>query len=169
VEHIVDVSSDEVFNWPWVYAVAAGDWILSDSEAARLRQYFERGGSLIVDDFHGEREWSDFMYGISRIFGDPRVEELENQDAIFHTVYDLSDRIRVPGYQIVRGQMYERGGIDAHWRAVVDAQGRVQVGIFFNQDLGDAWEYADAPEYPEKYASQAYRMGINYVVYAMTH
>jgi hypothetical protein len=170
VEEIVDVSSDEIYNWPWVYAVAAGDWILTDSEAARLRQYFERGGSLMVDDFHGELEWADFMYGISQMFSDPtRVVELDNSDPIFHVVYDLTGRIRVPGYQIVRGQMYERGGYDEHWRALVDDKNRVQIGIFFNQDLGDAWEYADAPEYPEKYASQAYRLGINYLIYAMSH
>lgn len=170
VEQIVDAGSDDMFDWPWLYAVSAGDWVLSESEAVRLRKYFDRGGSLIVDDFHGEPEWRDFMAGIDMIFGDPDVIELDDDAPIFHTVYDLSDRTQVPGYQIVeQGIMYERGGIIPHWRAVLDEQGRVQVGIFFNHDLGDAWEFADDPAYPEKFASMAYRMGVNYVVYALTH
>ncbi|MBM3784603.1 MAG: DUF4159 domain-containing protein, partial [Acidobacteria bacterium] len=63
----------------------------------------------------------------------------------------------------------ERGGIDPHWRAILDDRGRVIVAILHNQDLGDAWEWADLPEYPERYASMAYRIGVNYIVYAMTH
>ena len=63
----------------------------------------------------------------------------------------------------------ERGGVDPHWRAIVDDKGRVKVAICFNMDLGDAWEWADLPEYPEKYSSMAFRMGVNYVIYAMTH
>jgi len=169
VEEIVDIDSDDIYNWPWIYAVGIGDWTLSPSHAARLRQYFERGGFLVVDDFHGEREWAQFMDGIQRIFPNSTVIELEDDASIFHTVFDLSMRYQVSGLQVVRGMPYERGGIHPHWRAVVDAKGRVQVGIFFNMDLGDAWEWADYPEYPEKYPALAYRLGLNYVIYAMTH
>ena len=169
VEQIVDIDSDEIFDWPLIYGVGIGDWTLSESHVERLRKYFQRGGFLIVDDFHGPREWRDFMDGIERIFPDNySVVELEPDDAIFHTVYDLAHRERVPGYNVVHGSMIERGGIVPHWRGVVDPEGRVHVGIFFNQDLGDAWEWADDHYYPEKYASTAYRLGVNYVIYAMT-
>ena len=169
VEEIVDIDSDEIYKWPWLYAVAIGDWALSESQIARLRSYFERGGFLMVDDFHGEREWADFMAGIARILpGHPAIE-LDDDDPIFHVVYDLRERFQVPGLQVVRGQMYERGGIVPHWRAIVDERRRVQIAICFNMDIGDAWEWADYPPYPERYASLAYRIGVNYVVYAMTH
>lgn len=169
VEQIVDIDSDEIYDWPWMYAVAPGDWRLSDAHATRLRNYFDRGGFLMVDDFHGEREWASFMQGIEQIYPGASVVELADDDPIFHVVYDLQDRVRVPGLNVVHGSMIERGGTHPHWRAVVDTQGRVLVAICFNQDLGDAWEWADLPDYPEKYASMAYKLGINYVLYAMTH
>lgn len=171
VEQIVDVGSDDVFDWPWLYVVSGGDWILNDDEAACLRKFFDRGGFLVVDDFHGEIEWDRFMEGIDQILSNPVVEDLPNDNPIFHTVYNLDDRLQVPGYQIVTdGRMWERnGGINPYWRAILDDRGRVIVGAFLNQDLGDAWEFADDPLYPEKFASMAYRVGVNYVVYAMTH
>jgi hypothetical protein len=169
VEQIVDIDSDEIFNWPWLYAVAVGDWELSNSQVERLRKYFERGGFLVVDDFHGEREWRDFAEGVARILPGRRIVELEDGDPIFHVVYDLKERFHIPGLQIVYGQQWERGGVGGHWRAVVDETGRVLIAICFNMDLGDAWEWADYPPYPERYAGLAYRVAVNYVIYAMTH
>lgn len=169
VEQIVDVDSDEIYDWPWIYAVGVGDWSFNATQAARMRQYFDRGGFLIVDDFHNEREWARFMAGIEMILPGHQVIDIDPSDAIFHTVYDLAQRVRVPGLNVVHGDQIERGGIDPHWRAVVDSKGRVVVGIFFNMDLGDAWEWADLPEYPERYASMAYRLGVNYILYSMTH
>ncbi|MEO5926478.1 MAG: DUF4159 domain-containing protein [Bryobacteraceae bacterium] len=171
VEHIVDINSDEIFDWPWVYIVSGGDWVINEEQAARLRKYFDRGGFLVVDDFHGEVEWDRFMDGMSQVYPEAKVEDLENDHPIFHTVYDLSERLQVPGYQIVeRGSMWERNnGITPYWRVINDDKGRVQVAAFLNQDLGDAWEFSNDPAYPEQFASMAYRMGVNYVVYSMTH
>ena len=169
VEHVVDIDSDEMYDWPWLYAVAVGDWALTDSQVARLRKYFERGGFLMVDDFHGEREWVRFAAGIARIFPGREVVELPAAHAIFHVLYDLEERLQVPGANVVHGPGYERDGVVPHWRGVLDEKGRVQVAICFNMDLGDAWEFADDPEYPERFASHAYRLGINYILYSMTH
>ena len=169
VEHIVDIDSDEIYDWPWLYAVAVGDWTLSESQALRLRKYFDRGGFLMVDDFHAEREWRTFMAGIERIFPGRTAVELEDDDPIFHTVFDLRERFQIPGLNVVHGPGYERGGVVPHWRAILDDQGRVVVAICFNMDVGDAWEWADLPEYPEPYASLAYKLGINYIIYAFTH
>lgn len=169
VEQIVDIDSDEIFNWPWLYAVGIGDWKLNEAQAARLRKYFDRGGFFVVDDFHNEREWASFMTGMHQIYPDCQAVELQDADVIFHTVFDLSERFRVPGLNVVHSDQIERGGIEPHFRAILDDKGRVIVGIFFNMDLGDAWEWADLPEYPEKYASMAFRLGINYILYSMTH
>ena len=169
VEQIIDIDSDEIYNWPWLYAVGIGDWRLSDAQAARLRKYFDRGGFFVVDDFHNEREWESFMVGMRQIYPECQAVELQDGDAIFHTVFDLTERYRPPGLNVVHGDQIERGGIEPHFRGILDDKGRVIVGIFFNMDLGDAWEWADDPEYPEAYASLAYRIGINYIVYSMTH
>jgi hypothetical protein len=169
VEEIVDIDSDDIFDWPWIYAVGVGDWNLSEPQARRLQRYFERGGTLMVDDFHNEREWANFMAGLSRALPGHQMVELADEDTILHTAYDLSHRFRVPGLNVVHGDQIERGGVDPHFRAVLDERGRVQVQICFNMDLGDAWEWADLPEYPEKYASMAYRIGVNYILYTLTH
>jgi hypothetical protein len=169
VEQIVDIDSDEMFDWPWMFAVAVGDWSISEEQAERLRRYFDRGGFLMVDDFHAEWEWASFMMVVRQINPTARVVDLEDDHPIFHTVYDLKERHGIPGYNVVHGSGVERGGVTPHWRAVLDDEGRVQIAICFNMDIGDAWEFADAPDYPEKYASLAYRVGVNYVVYALTH
>jgi hypothetical protein len=170
VEEIIDVDSDEVFNWPWLYAVEVGHWDLSDSQAKRLRAYLDRGGFLMVDDFHGSAEWSIFMNSLHKVFPDRTPVEAPNSDAIFHTIYDLDARFQVPGLQWVSsGRTYEQDGVTARWQAVYDDKGRIQVAICHNMDLGDAWEWADNPRYPERFTSLAYRIGINYIVYAMSH
>jgi hypothetical protein len=169
VEQIVDVDSDDMFNYPVLYAVGVGDWVIDDFQAARLRQFFERGGFLMVDDFHNEREWADFMAGVNRIYPGHQAEDLPLEDPIFHTVYAISERFRVPGLNVVHGNEIERGGTYPAWRGVRDSRGRIVIAICFNQDLGDAWEWADIPEYPEKFATMAYHIGINYVMYALTH
>lgn len=169
IETIVDVDEDEIYNHPFVVAISVGEWEFSPAHAQRLRNFFDRGGFLLVDDFHNEGEWANFMAGIRMIDPDLTWDELQPGDAAFHTVYDMSTRVRVPGANVVNGSQIERGGVEPHWRAIRDSKGRIMVAISFNQDMGDGWEFADFPEYPEKYSSVAIRLGLNYVTYAMTH
>jgi hypothetical protein len=169
IEEVVDIDSDALFDWPFLYAVGVGDWALTDEHAARLRRYLDRGGTLMVDDFHNEREWGGFMQGMHKVYPGRAAVEIEGDDPIFQIAYDTRNPGHVPGYQIVWGQEWERGGVGGRYRAILDPNGRIQVIICFNMDLGDAWEWADAPEYPEKYASLALRIGVNSVLYAMTH
>jgi hypothetical protein len=105
-----------------------------------------------------------------KIFPDRPVEDLANKDEIFHTLYDLDERFQVPGAQFLyTHRIYERDGVEAKWRGVRDDTGRIMVAICHNMDLGDAWEWADNPHYPERYTSLAYRIGVNYLIYSMTH
>ena len=161
---------DDVFNWPWLYAVEVGQWDLTDSQAAQLREYLLRGGFLMVDDFHGSLEWTYFVEGMRRVFPDRPIVDLPDDDPIFHTFWDLEERQQIPGYQFVfSGRPYEQDGFDAHWRAIYDDEGRVMVAICHNMDLGDAVEHSDTPAYPEEYSAIAMRTFLNYIVYAMTH
>jgi hypothetical protein len=169
IEEIVDVESEQIFDWPWLYAVSPGDWRLSESHIRRLRDYLDRGGFLMVDDFHGERDWRVFFEAAARMVPNGTVVELPGDAPIFQTLYDLSERSPVPGANVVHGPGYEKDGVVPHWRAIVDEKGRVKIAICFNMDLGDAWEFADSPDYPERFSSMAYRLGINYILYAMTH
>jgi Domain of unknown function (DUF4159) len=169
IETIIDIDSDDVFDLPWLFAVSVGDWKLSSSQAERLRKYFDRGGFFMVDDFHNEREWANFMNGMRQIDPSAEAVELTDSDAPFHVLFDMKDRVRVPGANVVHGNGIERGGTVPHWRAILDSRGRMMVAICFNMDVGDGWEFADDPDYPERFASEAMRLGTNYVVYSMTH
>ena len=180
VEQVVDLNgTDDVFNWPMMYAVEVGHWVLPDKQAAQLRELLLRGGFLMVDDFHGDQpyhnvfsEWQVFLASMTRVFPDRPIVDLEDSNQIFHTVFDLEERFQVAGWQWHRsGRTYEAGetGKTPHWRAILDDKGRVMVAIWHNMDLGDAWEYADDPRYDEKFAALAFRIVSNYVVYSMSH
>ncbi|MGD1097734.1 MAG: DUF4159 domain-containing protein [Bryobacteraceae bacterium] len=171
VEQPVDLDgTDDVYNWPMMYAVEVGYWFLPDDQAAQLRDFLLRGGFLMVDDFHGTQEWNVFVASMSKVFPDRPIVEIENSDQIFHTLYDLEERFQVPGAQWFRsGRTYERDGYEPRWRAIYDDKGRIMVAICHNMDLGDAWEWSDDPKYPEKWASLAYRIAMNYFVYDLTH
>jgi hypothetical protein len=169
VETIIDIDSDDIFDLPFLFAISVGDWKLSTPQAERLRKYFDRGGFMMVDDFHNDREWANFMNGMRQIDPTLEAEELQDDDPVFHVLFDMKERVRVPGANVVHGSGIERGGTVPHWRAIRDPRGRIIVAISFNQDVGDGWEFADDPTYPERFASQAIRIGTNYAVYSMTH
>ena len=164
------LNDDTLFDYPWLYAVEVGRWYLDDTEAGRLREYLLRGGFLMTDDFHGSRQWASFMESMQRVFPDRPVVEIPENDEVLHALYDVSERIQIPGIAALRyGQTYEQDGVTPHWRGIYDDAGRLMVAINFNMDLGDAWEHADDPFYPEAMTGLAYRFAVNYVVYAMTH
>ncbi len=171
VEQVVELDgTDDIYNWPMLYAVEPGHWALTDAMADQLRDYLLRGGFLMVDDFHGTIEWNVFRRNMQKVFPERQIVDIDNKDPIFHVIYDLSDRFQVPGWQwSISHKTYEYDGFDPHWRAVYDDHGRVMVAICHNMDLGDAWEWSDDPRYPEKWAGLAYRIAVNYVMYDLTH
>lgn len=161
---------EELFDYPWLYAVEVGRWRLDEEDAAALREYLLRGGFLVVDDFHGTYQWAVFLDGMRRVFPERPIVEIEEDDPLLHVLYDLDQRIQIPGIQYLwSGVTYQRDGYDPHWRGIYDDEGRLMVAINFNMDLGDAWEHADTPEYPQNMTALAYRFGMNYVIYSMTH
>jgi Domain of unknown function (DUF4159) len=170
VEQAVSLDTDEIMNYPWVYVVEPGHWDLTDAQVKKLREYLQKGGFLMTDDFHGSMEWDIFMLSLQKVFPDRPVVDLPNSDPIFHVLYDLDNRFQIPGVvNYPFQQTFEYDGVEAKWRGMYDEHGRLMVGICHNMDMGDAWEWADSPHYPERYASLAYRIGINYIMYAMSH
>jgi hypothetical protein len=168
--HYLRPSDDDFFDYPWLYSVEPGWWDLTDEEVARIREYLLRGGFLVLDDFHGSQEWTSFQRGMRKIFPYRAVVDVNRGSEVFHTLFDVDPGEQIPGAQFLySGRTYERDGVDPQWKGVYDDEGRLMVIINFNMDLGDAWEHADWPEYPERYTGMAYRMGINYVLYSMTH
>jgi hypothetical protein len=169
VEQCVNLDELDSFDWPWLYAVQVGEWGLTGRQAAELREHLLRGGFFMADDFHGGTEWQVFEERIKRAFPDRPIVDIPDGDQIFHTVYDLNDRYQIPGEAHLRLGYKYADGKGAHWRAIYDDKGRIMVAISFNSDIGDAWEWADDPHYPERFSDLAIRAGVNYIVYAMTH
>jgi hypothetical protein len=159
---------DEVYNWPWLYAVQVGEWGLTDAQAKKLRDYLLRGGFFMADDFHGTLEWSVFEDSMKRVFPDRPLVDIPDKDPIFHTVFDLEDRYRITGAEhLATG--YKNNGKVPRWLGIYDDKGRIMVAATFNSDVGDSWEWADDPRYPQKFSDLGIRLGVNYVIYAMTH
>ena len=170
VEQPVNLDEGDVYDWPWLYGVEVGHWDLTDAQARTLREYLLRGGFFMCDDFHGSAEWEVFIAGMRRVFPDRPIVEIEGGDPIFHALFDLDNLYQVPGAQYLYSQRtYEKDGVAPHWRGIYDDKGRLMVAICFNMDLGDSWEWADAPQYPQKYSELGMKIGVNYVIYAMTH
>jgi hypothetical protein len=170
VEQPINLDEAGQYDWPWLYAVQAGRMQLTDSQAKGLREYLLRGGFFMADDFWGEYDWAVFMESMHRVFPDREAVELSNSDIIFHTVYDLNDRYQVASRgSSLRGVSFKCNNCPDHWRGIFDDRGRLMVAITFQSDVGDSWEWADEPTYPQEYAALGIRIGVNYIIYAMTH
>lgn len=171
------LTDDRIFDYPWLYATQTGWWGLDDRETARLREYLLRGGFLVVDDFWGSEQWEIFRRTMARVLPNQPIVDIDPGDSVMHVMYDIreKDRTFIPGTRHLRRgpggttQVYQPEGTSPTWRAMYDPRNRMVVAVNFNTDVGDAWEYADSPEYPEAMTSLAYKYGINYLIYSMTH
>ncbi len=172
--HHLPLTDDRIFDYPWIYATQVGYWDLSDAETKRLREYLERGGFLVTDDFYGPGEMEVFRQTMERVLPNAGIEDLPNDDPIWHVLYDINERFFIAGLRhlgIGRGGGFGmRGRLDPpQWQGIRDGKGRVVVAVNVNVDIGDAWEHADLADYPEAMTGLAYRLGINFIVYSMTH
>ena len=173
------LTDDRLFDYPWIYATQTGWWDLSDAEAARLGEYLLRGGYLVVDDFWGPgpEQWEIFRRTMARALPNRPIVDIAPSDQVMHVLYDIQDKdlTFIPGSRHLRRgydgsvQVYQPAGTAPAWRAMYDDKNHMVVAVNFNTDVGDAWEFADVPYYPEAMTTLAYRYGINYVVYSMTH
>ena len=165
------IMDERLFNYPLIYFVEPGFLELSEEEAARLREYIARGGFLFLDDFHGEYEWQNVQEQLKRVLPDHEIKDLPLDHPLFHCYLDIDEVVQVPGIGswVYRGVTHEKGGITPHYMGIEDESGRLVVFITRNCDLGDAWEHIDDPRYPVKYGLAAYKLGINVIVYAMSH
>lgn len=167
------LSDDRIFDHPWLFAQQVGTWNLSGAEASRLRDYLLRGGFLVADDFHGSNDWVVFTESIRRVFPDRPIINMAEGEQILHVFYDLDQRTQIPGrrhlVRLMNGEIGAQMQGPPSWKGIYDDDGRLMVAINYNMDMGDAWEHADDPVYPEPMTALAYKFGINYLIYAMTH
>jgi hypothetical protein len=171
---ILELTDDALFDYPFLYMIEPGSLVFSEDEVVALRRYLLNGGFLMVDDFWGEAEWSNFYQEIKRVFPDRAPEELPLEHPIFHCVYDLKEKPQVPSIHHAQrgGPTYERWDAQTpHYKGIFDDKGRMMSIICHNTDLGDGWEREGEDEwyFREFSEKKSYPMGINIVFYAMTH
>lgn len=174
VEQPVDLDDgDDVFDWPFLVASNVGSWELTAEQAAKLRDYLLRGGFLLCDSFFGTQEWQTFETTLRRVFPERPIQELSDKDPIFSMFYDLTQRRQVRNMRSIRRNGlnggYRADGAIQYWRAILDDDGRVMVMIAFNNDLGDSWQYADDPQYPQEDSNLGIRLAVNFAIYDLTH
>jgi hypothetical protein len=169
---VMALDDPRLWQYPWLYLVEPSNLVLSDDEAATLREFLLRGGTLTLDDFHGSFEWELTVRQMARIFPDREIVDLPPTHPIFTCFYQLDRYPQVPGLgSFFNGRTWEKGGFTARLRAILDDAGRPMVLINWNTDMGDGWEWSNAEDYPGylKWTSVAYQMMINEVVYTLTH
>lgn len=170
--NMIEILDDELFKFPYAYVVEPGGMELTKQEAGRLREYLLRGGFIHADDFWGLQEKENFEYEMKKVFPEYSFEVLRLDDEAFHTFFDIDEIIQIPGQDAgcYGGPTYERSDDrEARVYGLRNDEGRLMVVATYNSDLGDAWEYMDLPCYPAKYSGQAYRLGLNFMIYAATH
>jgi len=166
----LEILDDRIFDYPILYIVEPGFMDLSTEQAARLREYIMRGGFVFLDDFWGEYEWQNVQEQFQKIIPEYEIKDLPLSHPIFHSYLDVEEVVQVPNvYNASRGVTSEKGGIVPHYMGVENKNGRLVAFIARNCDLGDAWEWINDPVYPVKYGLPAYKVGINVVIYAMSH
>jgi hypothetical protein len=167
----LELTDDRLFDYPflWLQQPAAGGWNPTAEESQRLREYLLRGGFLMVDDFHGEYEWRYFESVMKKVFPEKKFVDIPESDPVMHIFFDIDENVQIPGDRHLRfGGPPQMEG-PPHWRALYDDKDRLMVMANHNMDIGDGWEHADDPEYPLPFTKAAYELGVNYVIYAMTH
>src|SRR5262249_32269378 len=160
-----------------IYATQTGWWGLNDAETAALREFLLRGGYLVVDDFWGPEQWEIFRETMERVLPGQPIDDIAESDSVMHVLYDIEEKdlTFIPGSRHLRRgpgdtvMIVQPEGTKPAWRSISDYSGRMVVAVNYNTDVGDAWEFADVPYYPEAMTALAYRYGINYLIYAMTH
>ena len=174
---VVRLTDEALFQCPFVMMTEVGAAYLDDQEAAQLRTYLAKGGFLWADDFWGSYAWESWEAQIRKVLprGEFAIVDLKADHPLFRTQFEIDRVPQIPSINFWMGSgggTSERGADSAepHARAILDTHGRIMVLMTHNTDVGDSWEReADDPDYFYHFAVNGYEVGINVVLYAMTH
>lgn len=157
---VLDLHDPEIMNYPFLYMSEPGYWNITEKEANNFRQYLLRGGFVVFDDFRGESEWANLTNAMKKVLPESSFQLLEADQPIFHCYYDIDTLDMIPPYD-VPGPPQFYGLFDLHNRLVAVAN--------YNNDIGDYWEWADDSLSPIDLSNEAFKFGVNYAIYGITH
>ena len=159
--NVLSVGDPELHKFPFAYMSEPGYWMQTDADAENLRSYLLKGGFIVFDDFRGEH-WYNFETQLRRVLPDARLLELDVSHPIFHSFFDIKT-LKIDDW------MY---GAPPSFYGVFednDPDARLMVIANYNNDIGEYWEYSDTGWLPIDLTNEAYKFGVNYVMYSMTH
>jgi hypothetical protein len=158
----------EIFKYPLIYIIEVSWWNMSDREGAALREYLQKGGFVIVDDFKAEGDfgssgWVRFAENMKRVMPEGRFIEMDTSAPIFHSFFEIKSLTNFPqaynaGQPIFRG-LYEDN----------DPTKRLQMIVNYNTDISQYWEWSGRGLRPFDETNEAYKLGVNYIIYGLTH
>jgi hypothetical protein len=160
---VYNLDDPQLFKYPLTYMTEAGYWSLSDKEALAFRKYLLKGGFVIFDDFRGLGGYENFAANMKRILPDARIVDLTPKDPIFHSFYEINSFDIVPmaygrGRPLFQGIYLDN-----------DPSKRLVAMVNFNEDVSNFWEFSGQGFYPIDESNEGYKLGINYLIYAMSH
>jgi len=163
---IVDIDSKELFQYPFTYMSEPGYLNLLPADVKNLREYLDRGGFLLLDDFRGNEfdnsQFENMLQQMKKVYPDREIKRVDASHPIFHAFFDIDPKEMLPPYL-----MYNSG--DVEFLGISDPKGRIQVMIDFNNDISEYWQALDVGQCSIRESGMAVKLGVNYAVYAMTH
>lgn len=163
---IVQVGDAELFRYPWVYLCEVGFLTLDDDEVRNFRDYMLKGGFVVVDDFTSYH-WFNFEAELAKVFPELTLIELSRTHPIFNAFFEIED-LNFGGGQY---NGFGGGGYPRYFGLFEnnDANGRMLMIVNFDNDIGEYWEFADNPYVLIDITNDAFKLGVNYVIYSTLH
>jgi hypothetical protein len=161
--NVMTLDDPELFKFPIAYMAEAGFWTMSEAELAGLKAYIAKGGFLIFDDFVGQA-WYNFEAQMNRVFPRAIWHEMTADHPVFHSFYDINDLDIIPQYFQNYGKPIFRGLFEDN-----DPKKRLIAIANYNTDLSEFWEFADSGYRAIEDTNEAFKLGVNYIIYGLTH
>jgi hypothetical protein len=160
--NVYSFSDPELHNYPIAYVSEPGAWTMDDEEAAGLRKYLLKGGFVIFDDFRGP-DWYNLEEQMRRAIPEGYWVELDASHPIFHSFFEIDDLSYLPSYSPY--------AMPSYWGMFEDNDRNKRLIALANRDndLGEYWEFSDTGYAPVDLSNQAYKFGVNYFMYGLTH
>lgn len=156
---IVQLASEDITRYPILYFSEPGEWTITAEEVVNFRNHLERGGFAIFDDFDGPWDWENFEACMARVLPGRHLELIPLEDPVFQSFFHIKS-LEMPN---------PTGNNMASFWGIRDDAGRVQVIANFNNDIGEYWEWSEEGYYPIELSNEGYKLGVNYIIYALTH
>jgi hypothetical protein len=163
--NILSIDDPELFNYPVAYMAEPGHWGITPAEADSLRKYLLKGGFVIFDDFR-DGDWDNLQDQMRRVLPEARWVELDGTSKVFHAFFEIPHPETLAPPSVYGGQftpsywgLYENNDPDKRLMAIANV----------NNDISEYWEFSDTGIAPVDLTNEAYKFGVNYVMYALTH